>query len=406
MPEEDQSSQVFDFFYAVMVFQLGVVLVLARIVFMRYTDEGYMESVALTVMGFGVALFVLASPLEPDARIRRAAHLLLRVPAFRGHAVRAVDAAHRGALRDRARRRPLPRGGAARDRSAAVDAGGHWHSPTARATSARRGPHSTRFTYHGLELVFHTGIELSPALFLHMRLLAQVVGEFYEGKRPRERAAPATRTSRPVHETGARLTHDVKNLLQSLYALTSLGARGAGRRLRGPAATPAARARQAPARDAGEAALAGDRHQRAAAARARMVGAAGAAPGGPEIALEAQITADGNVPASLFDSFIENTLENARAKRLHEPAAPSHRFQFEAQSSELSVCDTGARSRAGRPAPDARADRARQRPGIGLFNLARQASQAGYVGEPFGEPRRRGVLHARAGRGRASGGQG
>ena len=54
-----------------------------------------------------------------------------------------------------------------------------------------------------------------------MRLLAQVVGEFYEGKR-RETALRHNAYLQAVHETGARLTHDVKNLLQSLYALTSM----------------------------------------------------------------------------------------------------------------------------------------------------------------------------------------
>ena len=57
-----------------------------------------------------------------------------------------------------------------------------------------------------------------------MRLLAQVVGEFYEGKR-RESALRRNAYLQAVHETGARLTHDVKNLLQSLYALTSMAER-------------------------------------------------------------------------------------------------------------------------------------------------------------------------------------
>ena len=45
------------------------------------------------------------------------------------------------------------------------------------------------------------------------------------GKR-RENALRRNAYLQAVHETGARLTHDVKNLLQSLYALTSIAPRG------------------------------------------------------------------------------------------------------------------------------------------------------------------------------------
>ena len=59
-PKDDDSRQVFDFFYAVLVFQLVVVLVLGSIALMRYTDGEYFTSAGLTVIGFGATLFVLA----------------------------------------------------------------------------------------------------------------------------------------------------------------------------------------------------------------------------------------------------------------------------------------------------------------------------------------------------------
>src|SRR6185436_1651767 len=63
--EDGEAAQVFDFFYAVLVFQLGVVLVLGSIALMRFTDEQYFTAVALTVFGLGVALFVLAVLWNP-----------------------------------------------------------------------------------------------------------------------------------------------------------------------------------------------------------------------------------------------------------------------------------------------------------------------------------------------------
>jgi hypothetical protein len=62
---EDSSGLVFDFFYAVLVFQLGVVLALGTVVAMRFTDEDYVESVITTVTLFSLALFVLAVLWNP-----------------------------------------------------------------------------------------------------------------------------------------------------------------------------------------------------------------------------------------------------------------------------------------------------------------------------------------------------
>ena len=51
-----------------------------------------------------------------------------------------------------------------------------------------------------------------------------------------------------VHETGARLTHDVKNLLQSLYALTSMAPKEPAEGYAGAAAAPAAAAHRSACR--------------------------------------------------------------------------------------------------------------------------------------------------------------
>jgi hypothetical protein len=65
-PGEDP-AQVFDFFYAVLVFQLVVVLVLGSLALMRFTGDRYYPSVALTLFSFGIALFLLAVLWSPRA---------------------------------------------------------------------------------------------------------------------------------------------------------------------------------------------------------------------------------------------------------------------------------------------------------------------------------------------------
>jgi len=82
----------------------------------------------------------------------------------------------------------------------------------------------------------------------------------------------------------------------------------------------------------------------------------------------------------VFDSFVENAVDNARAKALREPEiAIRMRFEFEAGRVGLSVTDTGS------PVPEPAAHRLFREPieraaglGIGLYHVARLASQAGY----------------------------
>ncbi len=93
-----------------------------------------------------------------------------------------------------------------------------------------------------------------------------------------------------------------------------------------------------------------------------------------------RIDLDDPVPGNLFDSFIENALDNARAKARKEPGIGIHiEFVQDASRSTLTVSDTGS------AVPPVVALRLFSEPvdrgeglGIGLYNVARQALAAGY----------------------------
>jgi K+-sensing histidine kinase KdpD len=57
-------------------------------------------------------------------------------------------------------------------------------------------------------------------MYLHVQLLTQILGEFYEAKR-REETISQNTYMQTFYETGSRLTHDIKNILQSLGTLTA-----------------------------------------------------------------------------------------------------------------------------------------------------------------------------------------
>ncbi len=378
-PREDHAGMVFDFFYAVLVFQLGVVLALGAIVAMRFTGGSYVESVILTVTGFGLALFVLAVLWNPrrgfgGLRTYFSTYLMSVGMPFELWMRRIAELAET----EDDPRRFLEQ---ALEEIAALPwmRGGHWSSPDGEGRFGEESEHATRFRHLALELVFHSNIPLSPALNLHMRLLAQVVGEFYEGKR-REKALTQHAYLQAVHETGARLTHDVKNLLQSLYALTSMAPREPAEGYQGllqrqlPQLTrrlqttlDKLRSPEVESRDLPVPAKAWW-----AETERRF--------GGSDVALESAIERDCEVPSGLFDSFTENAIDNARAKRAREPGlAITLRLVIDARRIELSLADTGSAVPADTAAELFRApvDRG-EGLGIGLFNVARQAQQAGY----------------------------
>ncbi|MDZ7829062.1 MAG: HAMP domain-containing sensor histidine kinase [Halofilum sp. (in: g-proteobacteria)] len=81
-----------------------------------------------------------------------------------------------------------------------------------------RTAHATEAYDEIIPLIVYTRNEPGPALRLHTQLLAQLVQQFYK-LHLHEAELRNQEKARIVHETGARLTHDIKNLLQSLQSL-------------------------------------------------------------------------------------------------------------------------------------------------------------------------------------------
>jgi signal transduction histidine kinase len=72
-----------------------------------------------------------------------------------------------------------------------------------------------------LQLTFFSHMRISPSTMLHIQLLTRILGNFYQAKR-REKQLREIARLQAIYETGSRLTHDLKNMLQSLLALSSV----------------------------------------------------------------------------------------------------------------------------------------------------------------------------------------
>jgi hypothetical protein len=381
---EDDNQQVFDFFYAVLVFQLVVVLVLGAIALMRYTDGEYFLAAGLTVIGFGATLFVLAVLWGPrqgfgGLRTYLSRYLMSVGMPFEIWVRRVADLAEREPEPQRFLRQAL-----LLVSELPWVRGGEWRSPEGEGEFGVKANEAARFSFHGVDLTFYTEISLSPALFLHMRLLAQVVGEFYESKR-REAEMRRNAYVQAVHETGARLTHDIKNLLQSLFTLTSsMPKEGSSdakyvqllsrqlpqitRRLQ--TTLDQLRSPQVEIREPPRSVHAWwrDLEQRAGSGGIRF-----------------ELHGEGAcmVPSSVFDGFVENCLVNARRKREGDPAVTIKvALRLARGQAVVEVEDSGG------PVPTDVAKVLFEEPiprpqgggfAIGLFQFARLAAQSGYA---------------------------
>jgi signal transduction histidine kinase len=237
-------------------------------------------------------------------------------------------------------------------------------------------------SHRDLTLTFYTRWSLSPALLLHLKLLTRLLAHFYDAKQ-REQQQRQNAYTQAIHETGARLTHDVKNLLQSLTSLCA-AAQASGPEQAGelqalmnrqlPQITQRLQTTldklRAPAKPEQPRSMAAAQWWEALRTRYAR---------GDVVCIGDRIASDAMLPGELFDSVAENLIQNALNKG-HGAAG----FQVEVRFSCvdrpcLKVTDVGG------PVPTVVARRLFEGPvpsqtglGIGLYQAARQAAQHGY----------------------------
>jgi signal transduction histidine kinase len=212
-------------------------------------------------------------------------------------------------------------------------------------------------------------------------LLAQMLGHFYEAKQ-REEAQRQNAYTHAIYETGARLTHDVKNLLQSMKMLCAAAANSSPE---DATALQALIQRQLP-----------QITQRLNTTLEKLGAPVTSESHGGEAETwwnalvqryndrNIEFTADGSfngvvVPLELFDSVADNLLENALNKAAGQQALKVQVSFSSATGGTLSVCDDGA------PVPASVAGQlfrgavsSHTGLGVGLYQSSRLATQCGY----------------------------
>ena len=260
-------------------------------------------------------------------------------------------------------------------------AGTHWSAGGDTGEAGQRTVHSVSIRAHELELTLYGWRSLGPVLYWHATLLLKVIGHFHDAK---QRELELTRNAhlQAIFETGARVTHDIKNLLQSLHTISMAVQHSEGG---DPTAVQKLLGRQLP-HITGRLQLALDKLQAphddqvTEGELGRWWDGLRMRNQSEPVTFNACIEHEQRIPIDLFDSVVENLLENARVKRQLNPNIEIKvELNANAHGLSLSVADNG-------PAvPEAIAKRLFRGPvesrnglGIGLYQAARQAERLGF----------------------------
>jgi len=377
--ESGETPQVIDFFYSVFLMLLLVVVILGSFTFMTLGRTSYLQALTYTVFltaasvlliglawnprsGGGLGVFFARYLFSIGLPVERWLHVLAELLQMETRPERFLEEAVEALAR-------LP-----------SVAGVRWQAGTATGVRGATTPHAVDFANSDLVLTIYSRYRLGAALQWHLHLLGQLLGEFYVAKL-RETKLREASYLQAVHETGARTTHDIKNLLQSLSVLCSVaasteprdaGALGALVRKQLPLVAQrlaqTLERLQRPERDAESEVVASPwwdalaRQYQGEGVRFAPLRAAGV-----------------RLPKALFDSVADNLIRNALAKRAATPGLEVRVTLETAPELKLQVCDSGEAVATDVAAKLLRAPvQSENGLGIGLYQAARQAEAAGY----------------------------
>ncbi|OFZ72132.1 MAG: hypothetical protein A2W04_07100 [Betaproteobacteria bacterium RBG_16_64_9] len=217
-PDSAETPQMVDFFYATMIFLLLVVLVLGSFAFMRVGKAPYAQALSYSLIAISAVLLLLSLAWNPRAGFHGLSMYFSRYLLSIGLPFEQwlYFLAELSQLESRPERF-LKEACAGLGRLPWV-AGGFWHTAGESGDFGTVSRNSVEYTNQAMHLRVFTRTALSPSLIWHFHLLGQMLGEFYVAKLREEKLQQQTYLQ-AVHETGARMTHEVKNLLQSLNVL-------------------------------------------------------------------------------------------------------------------------------------------------------------------------------------------
>ncbi len=377
-----EAPQAVDFFYSAFLFMIIVLLVLGSFAFMTLGHVGYPIALSYSLLLIAGILLLLGLAWNPRAGFAGLGTLFSRYLLSVGLPFEQWLSFLAELSRAETEPEKFLREACTGLASLPWISGGAWHSSAGSGEFGQPGRNTVEYTDRELRLQIHTRYNPSPALTWHFHLLGQVLSEFYTAKL-RERKLQQQSYVQAVHETGARMTHDVKNLLQSLSVLCA----AAEHEAQGSEELQALTRRQLPLitrrlqQTLDKLGVPTSDNAGVLEARSWWSALRQSLYAGQDIEfIEGAIDGQALLPRELFDSAADNLIQNAIGKRkLQGYFAISVSFSC-GERAVLEVCDGGSAIAAeiarellrGRVPSDSGL-------GIGLYQVARQAEACGFT---------------------------
>jgi signal transduction histidine kinase len=219
-PQIRQSSVAADLLYAIMLFLLVGVLILGSFVAMRLSESSYPMGVLISSSALVLAMVLFSWLWSPRGEFAGLGSVFSRYLLSMGlpleewlkNVAQAAENENDPEIFIKACMQAFT--------SLPGATGVSWKTRDSEGVIGQAGKFRADFGQLDVQLAIHSNAPLNPAFDLHLRLLTDVLGYFYAAK-VREKALHANAYTQAIFETGSRLTHDVKNMLQSLRTLCS-----------------------------------------------------------------------------------------------------------------------------------------------------------------------------------------
>ncbi len=211
---------ILDFFYTMLLTLLAFILALSSYAVGTVQNVHYLQVIFITMFGLAFGLIALNLLWKPTTHFSGVELVMTRYLTSIGMpferwvrniaALGEIETSPKGFL-DAAMREM---------QSLPWVAGVSWMTDESSGKLGAASEHIAQFNFKDFHMTLNTHWEISPALYVHVKLLTQIMGEFYVAKR-REETLRQNAYMQAFYETGSRLTHDIKNILQSTGTLVA-----------------------------------------------------------------------------------------------------------------------------------------------------------------------------------------
>lgn len=222
VPVKDTSSKQVDFIRGFLLVLLITFLCMSSALISLTAQQLYLESVAISVTILSLFLLTTAFLWTPRAGFKGLSRLWENYILNIGGAFEQWFT-HVSTLEANSTLRPLTFLSATSTYLLQQHwvCGVYWETETGNKLEGTESPYRVSVNDKQLKLRLYTFTPVGPSLLLHAKLLLSVLIFYYHAKRQEQQLIKQTHM-KAIYETGSKLTHDVKNILQATQTMSQI----------------------------------------------------------------------------------------------------------------------------------------------------------------------------------------